>query len=81
MFLTINEAYSTLKDDKKRSEYDTELRMKIFEEQVIEPIKKKKYAFDLPDKYNMRDFMFEIKLIGAILVVILIAWLGTELLL
>ena len=50
MFKLINKAYTTLKDQKKRQEYNDKLMEDIFQKQVVDPSKKPIKSFYYPFK-------------------------------
>lgn len=50
MFKLLNKAYSTLKDQKKRQEYNETLMAEMFQKQVVDPSKKHISNFNYPFK-------------------------------
>lgn len=50
MFKLLNKAYSTLKDEKKRREYNETLMAEMFQKQVVDPSKKHISKFNYPFK-------------------------------
>ena len=50
MFKLLNRAYSTLKDEKKRQEYNEQLMAEMFQKQVVDPSKRHISEFNNPFK-------------------------------
>lgn len=50
MFKLLNKAYSTLKDETKRQEYNETLMAEMFQKQVVDPSKKHILRFNYPFK-------------------------------
>jgi len=55
MFKLLNKAYSTLKDEKKRQEYNEMLMAEMFQKQVVDPSRRHISKFNYPFKRILGD--------------------------